>query len=275
MSAEEEWDVDSLDLDAYLRRIGHEGPRTATAATLTAVHRAHKESVGFGNVDVFLGREVPLGTRDLQRKLVDARRGGYCFEHNLLFAAALERLGFRVTRLLARVRQGRPTVRYRAHTVLLVTLGDTRMLADVGFGDEGLIEPIPLVAGARAEVGKWSWQVAAEGDQWVLRSLHDEGWFDLYAFREEHHHFVDFEVSHHYTAHSPRSTFVGKLIAMRGTEERRSLLRGLEFTTRSPGGPTERVKLTPEELPRVLLETFLIELSAEEKNSLRLLFAAS
>lgn len=275
MSAEEEWGVDSLDLDAYLRHIGFDGPRTATAETLTALHRAHKDSVGFANVDVFLGREIPLDVGDLQRKLVDARRGGYCFEHNLLFAAALERLGFTVDRLLARVRRGRTTLRYRAHTALLVTLGDTRLLADVGFGDEGLIEPIPLVTGTVAEVGGWTWQVSAEGDGWVLRSLHDDGWFDLYAFREERHHSVDFEVSNYYTAHSARSTFVGKLIAMRGTEKVRSLLRGLEFTTTYPDGSTECVELAPEELADVLRDTFLIELSPEEENSLRALFAAS
>src|SRR5688572_5787925 len=97
-----------LDLDAYFERIGHRGPRPATLDTLAAIHALHPAAIPFENLDPFLGRPVRLDLPSLERKLVDERRGGYCFEHNLLLAAVLRRLGFAVTGLAARVLWNQP-----------------------------------------------------------------------------------------------------------------------------------------------------------------------
>jgi N-hydroxyarylamine O-acetyltransferase len=93
-----------FDLAAYLRRIGLDARPPATAAGLAELHLAHATHIPFENLDVLLGRPIRLDPASLQRKLVGARRGGYCFEQNLLFAAALEVVGFRLTKLAARVR---------------------------------------------------------------------------------------------------------------------------------------------------------------------------
>jgi N-hydroxyarylamine O-acetyltransferase len=256
-----EWGAARLDLDAYLRRIGYDGPLTTGAETLRGLHRAHMQTIAFENVDVALGRSISLEMDDLQRKLVESGRGGYCFEHNLLFAAALERLGFPITRLLARVRRGSAQIRYRAHAVLLVGTPEQAWLADVGFGDEGLIEPIELSAGATATTGAWTWRVRQEGSDWILQSRHADGWFDLYTFRVERHFQVDFEVSNYYTAHSSRSTFVGKLIAMRETEQVRHVLKDRQLVSRHPDGRTQRTELSGAELTTTLRDTFGVHLS--------------
>ncbi|MFD3499198.1 arylamine N-acetyltransferase [Streptomyces sp. NPDC058678] len=270
-----QWDATSLRLDAYLRRIGYDGPRTPTAAVLAAVHRAHMTAIAFENLDVALGREISLDLDDLQGKLVDRGRGGYCFEHNLLLAAALTRLGFTVTRYLARVRRGRRQIRYRAHAVLVVTIGDQQYLADAGFGDEGLVEPLPLAAGAVAEAGEWKWRIHAEGPDWVLQSLHQDGWFDLYAFRPELHHLVDFEVANYYTAHSPRSTFTGKVIAMRGNDRSRHLLRDREMSVVLPDGSGETRELTGAQVVVALRDVFGIRLTPEDQDMIRLRFPSA
>ncbi|WP_225882186.1 arylamine N-acetyltransferase family protein [Streptomyces aureocirculatus] len=272
-----QWGGDLLDLDAYLRRIGYEGPRTATVETLFDLHRMHKAAIAFENLDVALERGVSLQLDDVQRKLVDSGRGGYCFEHNLLFAAVLERLGFPVTRLLARVRLGRRQIRYRAHTVLAVGAGYELWLADAGFGAEGLIEPVPLHSGSVAKAGAWSWRVLREVDQWVLQTLRDGDWFDLYAFRVEQHFPPDFEVSNHYTAHHARSAFTGKVVAMRGTEDVQQTLRDRELTTRHADDVIERTALTADEVVDLLRGTFAIRLTDRDAHLLRrrLAFLAS
>src|SRR5919201_4472917 len=106
-----------LDLEAYLARIGVRG-----RPGLAELHRAHVTSIPFENLDPRRGIPVSLETEDLERKLVHRRRGGYCFEQNLLLKAALEALGAEVEMLLARVRVGRPpgTPRPRTHLVLRV-----------------------------------------------------------------------------------------------------------------------------------------------------------
>ncbi|WP_229870110.1 arylamine N-acetyltransferase family protein [Streptomyces phaeofaciens] len=269
-----QWGGDLLDLDAYLRRTGYDGPLDTSVETLFALHRAHKESIAFENLDVALGRGISLDLGDIGRKLVDGGRGGYCFEHNLLLAAVLERLGFPVTRLLARVRNGRRLTRYRAHTVLVVSAGLELWAVDAGFGAEGLIEPVRLGAGEVTKVGAWSWRVIREQDQWVLQTLHEDGWFDLYTFRVERHFAVDFEVSNYYTAHHERSTFTGKVIAMRGTEDVQQTLVDRELTTRHGDGRTERTVLSGDAVVGLLQDTFAIRLTDRDARLLRQRLAA-
>ena len=41
----------TIDLDAYFRRIGYTGPRTATLETLRAIHALHPAAIAFENLD--------------------------------------------------------------------------------------------------------------------------------------------------------------------------------------------------------------------------------
>jgi N-hydroxyarylamine O-acetyltransferase len=127
-----------FDLDAYLDRIGLEG-----RPDLAELHRAHVAAIPFENLDPHRGVPVSLAPDDLERKLVRERRGGYCFEQNLLLKAALEALGAQVELLLARVRYNAPagSVRPRTHLVLRVAAGDVTWHADAGFGAGTLLEP--------------------------------------------------------------------------------------------------------------------------------------
>ena len=127
-----------FDLNGYLERIG-----LSSYSGLAGLHRAHATSIPFENLDPHGGLHVSLEVQDLQRKLVDDRRGGYCFEQNLLLKAALQELGAEVEPMLARVRRGAPlgTIRPRTHLVLRVHAEGSSWLADVGFGSGTLLEP--------------------------------------------------------------------------------------------------------------------------------------
>lgn len=106
-----------------------------------------------------LGRPVEMSLDAVQAKLVGRPRGGYCFEHNRLFAAVLERLGFEVTALAARVTLGSPKLRPSTHALLHVrppggSRDEPAWLCDVGFG-AGPLEPLPLVDGEEAVQDGW------------------------------------------------------------------------------------------------------------------------
>ncbi|MGN9844041.1 arylamine N-acetyltransferase family protein [Nonomuraea sp. H19] len=217
------WDIEKLDLNAYLARIGYDGPLDPTAETLRGVHLAHVRSIPFENLDVLLGRGIRLDLSSLQDKLVTGGRGGYCHEQNLLFAAALERLGFTLTRHLARIRLGRHHLP-RSHATLTVVAGGRRWLADVGFGGEGLVEPIPFEEGATLESGVWRWRLGCDGDFWVLHS----GETELYAFRpDEPQYPSDFEVANYYIANHPQSPFRRHVVVQRTTADARIRLEDL------------------------------------------------
>jgi N-hydroxyarylamine O-acetyltransferase len=130
-----------VNVDAYLERIGYEGSREPTFETLFALHRAHMLSVPFENLDIHLGRRLVLDREANFEKIVVGRRGGWCYELNGLFSLLLERLGFPVTMLGARV-VGERVGDELGHLMLRVDL-DRPWLADVGFGESSLV-PIPL-----------------------------------------------------------------------------------------------------------------------------------
>ncbi|MFI7640064.1 arylamine N-acetyltransferase [Nonomuraea sp. NPDC049400] len=221
------WDIEKLDLDAYLARIGCGGPFEPTYETLRQVHLAHVRSIPFENFDALLGRGVALDLGSLQDKLVTGGRGGYCHEHNLLFAAALERLGFTLTRHLARIRLGRYHLP-RSHATLTVEADGRTWLADVGFGGEGLVEPIVFADGATARSGSWEWRLGRDGDFWVLHA----GSSELYAFRpDEPHYPSDFEVANFYVANSPHSPFTRHVLAQRTTADARIRIEDLPVST--------------------------------------------
>src|SRR4051794_11120596 len=135
----------------YLRRVGVGALPGATLETLRRLHAAHRETFLFENLSIQTGGGISVLLDDVERKFLDQQRGGYCFEHNTLFAAVLRDAGFRTATFLGRVRRGPPDRWARTHMVLRVTFGANDAhpyLADVGFGAVGLVEPIPLRDGA-------------------------------------------------------------------------------------------------------------------------------
>jgi N-hydroxyarylamine O-acetyltransferase len=258
------WRTDALDLDAYLARIGYDGPREPTVAVLDAVHRAHASTFPFENIDVVLGVQPKLDLPSVQRKLVGERRGGLCFELIVLFGAALEHLGFGVSRLMARPLMGARDRQAKTHAALIVEAEGRRHLADIAFGGEGLQESIELVDGAETQVGSWRWQVTQDGDRWVLRTMHPTGWFDLYEFIPgEPCPPVDFEVGNFFVAKSPTSKFAGFLLVQRGRPDVKHYVVGRKLITIEPGGQPRQRDMAPAEIAATVRETFQLDLSDE------------
>ncbi|GAA2424710.1 arylamine N-acetyltransferase [Streptomyces coeruleofuscus] len=263
--------LDSIqfDLDAYFRRIGWEGERRADAATLRGVHLAHMRAIPFENLDALRGTAPSLDPADLVAKLVHSRRGGYCYEHNTLFACALEALGFRVTRLAARVVVGADTIasRPRTHMALLAHVpGESQpYLADVGFGAIGaLLEPVPLIADVEfTGAGRRHRLVHVPHDgpleMWLLQ-VHDQekdDWTGQYAFTLEHFEKPDYDVINWHIATNPRSPFAQRLYAQHIGATRHLLLDGRLLTqTRADGTVTEREVTDEAEARRLLEEEF-------------------
>ncbi|MFE6164690.1 arylamine N-acetyltransferase [Streptomyces sp. NPDC056486] len=263
------WNGEELDIDAYLARVGHEGEVKPDFDTLRALHRAHVASIPFENLEMMLGRPVPLDLAALQDKLVRQRRGGYCYEQNLLLAAALERIGFAVTGLGARVRVGASSRRAVTHMLLKVEADGRQWHCDVGFGAEGLLEPIPM--GDKDDVrqdvrqGEWRFGIVPEVDgARVLRTEHADGWFDLYEYTLEERLPVDYVVMNHYTSTHPRSSFIRRPVIQRAAPDARRTLVGEHLTVTRPDGTSDERDVSADELSEVLAREFDIELTADD-----------
>jgi N-hydroxyarylamine O-acetyltransferase len=251
----------TLNLAAYLARVEYRGDLRPARDVLDALHLAHATHILFENVDVLLGRGVSLDLQAIQNKLVDGQRGGYCFEHNTLFAAVLREVGFTVTPLAARVRHRTTQVLPRTHMLLLVDLDGEAFVADVGFGGEGLLLPLPLRADGGSPQFKWTYRVHEEAPgRFAVQSLRDGAWLDLYAFTLEPQHPIDFEMANHFTSTHPGSRFVQMLTVQKLAREARTILRNTELTV----DRGDRVTITDVEgdLLVVLADTFGLRLPA-------------
>jgi N-hydroxyarylamine O-acetyltransferase len=259
-----EWEGLAADgLAAYLERIGFNGDREPTLATLQALHLAHVTSIPFENIDIQLGLPVHLDLASLGAKLVQARRGGYCFEHNTLFAAALEALGFPVARLAGRVGPRGRRTRSLTHMLLAVQANDARWLADVGFGGNGLLLPLPLDPGPPVQQYRWRFRIEAEGPLRVLQALDSGEWLDLYSFTLEERYPIDYVVANHYTSTHPDSIFVRTLTVQLPGPAMRLILRNRELIESYPDREADRTAIEDDAaLLHLLAERFAIELPA-------------
>jgi N-hydroxyarylamine O-acetyltransferase len=246
-----------LDLRAYLRRIGLDGNPAADVSGLRALHQAHATTIPFENLDIQMGLPIGLDLTSLQAKLVQRRRGGYCFEHNTLFRAVLEACGFEVIACEARVRLGALEPLPRTHMLLLVQVAGAPWLCDVGFGGEGLLQPLPMDGATHTQFLN-AYRIITEGALRVLQSFHHGAWEDLYAFVPEPRFPVDFELANHYTSTHPSSRFVRTLTAQLPGPEVRRILRNRAYAELR-GDQAEGRELAPEEVIPTLWEAFGIE----------------
>jgi N-hydroxyarylamine O-acetyltransferase len=92
-----------MDAHAYLKRINYSGPLEPSAETLRRLQVAHLKTVPFENLSIHAGEPIVLEENALFTKIVERRRGGFCYEANGLFAALLRALGFEVAMLAAGV----------------------------------------------------------------------------------------------------------------------------------------------------------------------------
>lgn len=260
---------EELDIEAYLARLGHTGGAKPDLDTLRVLHREHVAAIPFENLEIMLGRPVQLDLPALQDKLLHSRRGGYCYEHNLLFAAALERIGFDVTGLAARVRAGASSTRAVTHMVLKVEVDGEAWHCDVGFGADGLLEPIPLRGGVEMQQGEWRFGLQQEAEGVLaLRTWHSDGWLDLYAYTQERRLPVDYVVMNHYTSTHPRSSFIRRPVVQKAAPEVRRKLVGDQLTVVHPDGSVDERSVPVGELTDVLDREFGIELDADDSAEL-------
>ena len=141
--------------------------------------------------------------------------------------------------------------------LLLIHVDGANWLADVGFGVEGLLMPVPFGSGKMVRQFAWSYRVIEEEGQWVLQSLRNDSWVDLYAFTLEPQQLADYELANYYTSTHPDSRFVPTLIVQLPRQEVRRVLRNRELILdRGANMVTRRMLADDEELLDVLAGTF-------------------
>jgi len=257
---------DSLDLDAYFERINWGGGTKPTFETLAGLLRAHLLRIPFENFDILLGRGIRLDLAGVQAKLVQARRGGYCFEHATLFAAVLEKLGFQPVRHSARVVIYTPvTEAPRTHMFLTVRLAEGIFVIDPGFGPFASRVPIPLVDGAVAQGDYETHWMVRDGINWMLKAKVGGKPIDAWITTLEREHPVDFEMGNHYTATHPNSLFTNRIIMGALNEKGRVTAMNRDVNLWQGNTPTPSQLADRRALRELLIQHFGFDLPEVER----------
>jgi N-hydroxyarylamine O-acetyltransferase len=217
-------------LDSYFERINYKGSTEASEGTLRDLHIAHTLSVPFENLDVFYRRPILLDGASLHKKIVKTRRGGYCFEMNGIFSLVLQEMGFKVTNLLARVTIDGIHYTTKTHQAILVEIAGNQWLADVGFGNEGIIAPLILEENREQNQFAHTFRLTTHpGLGYVLEKKDEAGYHPLYAFTLDACSPEDFLMSNHFTSTFPDSFFLTMRMCTMPTKDGRITLTDDRF----------------------------------------------
>lgn len=227
----------AISIPAYLARTGYTGSLAPTRETFVALHRAQAYSIPFENLDIHLGRPIGLDAASLSRKLLAEHRGGYCYELNGLFGQVLRQLGFTVTNLVGRNLIAGAPLRPRAHQLLLVEVDGQPWVADLGFGGNTLLEPIPLEVGPEHRMGFDTYRLqAAPQHNYHVQLLIDGQWQSLYTFTLDEAQPSDYQMMSYFYSNSPDSPFRQQRICARATPDYRATLVDRELKIRRADG---------------------------------------
>jgi N-hydroxyarylamine O-acetyltransferase len=251
--------ADTIDLDAYLARIGYGGSRAPTLETLRGLHERHARTLPFESLDPLLGRPVSLALECLEEKMIGRSRGGYCFEQNTLFRAALEAMGFQVQSLLARMRWNRPDglETARTHMVLRMNLPEGPFIADVGFAGHGLVEPLKLRTSQTQRQARGHYRFLHRATALELQVEIRGEWRPIHRLDLEAQAPIDFEAANWFTATHPQSQFRHTLImGIVGPEVRHTLTNRVLKTRHMDGSSTERLLDSVADLAEIMENLF-------------------
>ena len=244
---------------AYLARVGYTGPAEPNEDTLRALHRAHMLTVPFENLDIGLKRAILCDENAALYKIVERKRGGFCYELNGAFAWLLRALGFNVTLLSARVGRSDGSLGPEFdHLTLRVDL-DEPWLADVGFGDS-FLEPLRLRPAIEQVQGSGQYRISETKTGMQVDKLQPDGWRVEYAFTLQARELSEFAGMCRFHQTSPESHFTRNRICTLARPNGRTTLSELRLIETRDGKREERELSGEEEWRETLRRAFGVEL---------------
>ncbi|MCL2056474.1 MAG: arylamine N-acetyltransferase [Oscillospiraceae bacterium] len=249
--------MDDTMIQKYLDRIGWRGELSLCRETLDKLQTLHCNSVPYENLDILAGVPISMDADDLYDKIVERRRGGYCFELNGLYGWLLTWLGFQVGDFMARFLLDEDVIPMRRHRVLVAELDGERLLCDVGVGIEAPRKTILLEEGVIQNDGFRDYKVERDSFLgWVLWQKHDSGWKRFYSFTEEPQLPKDYIMPSFYCERHPASIFnKEQMIAVKTTDGRRTLDSEI-FKIFTPQGVSTAVAGSRDEYTQMLKSYF-------------------
>ncbi|GAB2902013.1 arylamine N-acetyltransferase [Microbulbifer echini] len=228
---------------------------------LAKLQSKHIARYSFNSLAVVLGQKISLDLPMIFDKIVERKRGGYCFEHNKLVFNILEELGFEVRLLLAKVVNGKSLDVPRTHRVNLLNFQGDKYIVDAGFGFQGPFYPIKLEVGLEQRQGDTCYRVLAhENGDYCFQILKDNEFLTLYTFDLRNYSEAECLPAHFYSCNYPSAVFVQNLVVSRKCFDDVKSLRNGDFYRRHKGKAQITKVSSSKILHRILSEDFELDL---------------
>jgi len=213
-----------------------------------------------------LGRRIELVLPEILDKIVNQKRGGFCYELNSAFAWLLGKIGFSAKLLSARTYDGRSLGPEFDHMLIQVNI-DQPVIADVGFGDSFLL---PLIPGSPDcfQFDRY-YRLLNKENRWVLQQRFEAGdWKSQYIFNMNSHPLHHFVAMCDYHQTSSSSPFTRKIVCSRATGEGRITYANGRYIDNNRSHRKEIPINNETSLNKILSKQFGIKLSMDDRRQL-------
>jgi N-hydroxyarylamine O-acetyltransferase len=248
-------DSDNFVLQDYLDRIHFVGDIKSNIKSIGKLMQCQLFSIPFEDLDVQAGKTISLAGNDIVDKLITRKRGGYCYEVNGLFALVLQKMDIPYRFVAARPLVT-PVENPKTHIAIIVTVESEEYLIDLGFGGNGIREPLKLNDTTAVQQGTETFAlVKSENGSFILQTLLHNEWKDLYSFDLSHQEWIDFKPANHYNSTHPDSFFTQNLVVVLQNPLGKKILFKNSFKS-IENGKAQSYTFEPEQLDGILATEF-------------------
>lgn len=221
----------------YLERIGisnHWEELKPNEETLFFLHRAHLFNIPFENLDVHMGIPISIDLSKIYNKVVERKRGGFCYELNTLWSTFLKDIGFIIELFACEVSIGESIWSEKTHIMPMIkTNNQSIFISDVGFGDCSF-EPLlfsQLIESFVEDSIHRKYRVIQNQDFFVLQRMGgiEIKWKDVIRWKNQSFDLYDpiFSKGCQIVQTSPTSPFIKKIVVSIITKTGRKTISGL------------------------------------------------
>jgi len=253
-----------VDHRKYLERINYRDAINNSVEVLAKLQHLHLLNVPFENLDIHLGRRIELS--ESYEKIVNRRRGGFCYELNGVFFQLLRIIGFDVKLISARVySKDRGFGPEFDHMAIIATIQDVKYLVDVGFG-EFAYSPLRVEIDVPQADGPGSYMITHhDKDYLAVGKLQEENFIPEYIFSETSRQMDDFVVMCNFHQTSSQSHFTQKRVCSILTEKGRITISGNMLKKTENGAISETELADEEEFSKALWDYFKIKVVVDSR----------
>lgn len=253
----------------YLDRITYSGGLEPDLALLKKLQKNHLLNVPFENLDIHYQTPIKLNMDRIYEKIVPTNRGGFCYELNGLFYELLISLGFSAKRISARVYENDNQYSPEFdHLAIIVTIGNTEYLTDVGFG-EFILEPLALHLGKIQNDPRGSYLIDTHKEGYLQVNKIENGTLTPeFIFQNIERELREFEGMCAYHQSDPNSHFMKKRLISIPTIEGRITISGHTLKIKRKKKVVEKQLKNETEFRQELWNHFKITIENPAANSI-------